>query len=86
MIGVRVSDTTALWDLPDGGYCVRVDERTKQRVAWVKTPNGIGPARLDGWELVEHDDGTITVSPSIDATDGESRWHGFLRAGVWTEC
>lgn len=29
----------------------------------------------------EHDDGTITVSPSIVAPSG---WHGFLRAGTWS--
>lgn len=31
--------------------------------------------------VTEHEDGTITVSPSIfDAPDG---WHGFLERGVW---
>jgi len=34
--------------------------------------------------VVEHEDGTITVAPSIDFSDwpGE-KWHGWLRRGVW---
>jgi hypothetical protein len=34
---------------------------------------------LSGHEVTEHDDGTLTVSPSIVA-DG---WHGWLERGVW---
>lgn len=35
-------------------------------------------------DITEHDDGTITVSPSILITtyDGK-RWHGYLKKGVW---
>ena len=38
--------------------------------------------------VVEHDDGTITVRPSIKQTwgDGEELWHGFLEAGAWRVC
>lgn len=32
--------------------------------------------------IVEHDDGTITVTPSIVFHD----WHGHLTEGVWSEC
>lgn len=78
-----------------GDYCVREDERIG-RVAWVVTPNGNGPARLESWDLTEHDDGTITLSPSILAhatgrlgDDGERvevpEWHGYLERGVWRE-
>ena len=35
--------------------------------------------------ITEHDDGTITVSPSIQMETGQ-RWHGFLERGVWREC
>lgn len=31
--------------------------------------------------VTEHADGTITVEPSIVT----STWHGWLRAGVWSE-
>jgi hypothetical protein len=42
--------------------------------------------------VVEHPDGTITVTPSILITYefGDRRekveWHGFLERGVWREC
>ena len=35
-------------------------------------------------EVEEHEDGTITVSPSIAAETGERRYHGYLRRGEWT--
>ena len=39
--------------------------------------------------IVEHEDGTITVSPSILHTEptptGEKKWHGFLEKGIWRE-
>lgn len=47
------------------------------------TPNGM-LGNLGGHEVTEHEDGTITVSPSILVTGGrEERYHGYLRAGVW---
>lgn len=38
-------------------------------------------------EVVEHEDGTITVSPSILVKGGEKHetWHGYLVRGEWTE-
>lgn len=54
------------------------------------TPNGLlsGLARH---EVIENEDGTITVSPSILTTgireDGsKNQWHGYLRNGEWEEC
>lgn len=45
---------------------------------------------LSGHDIVEHDDGTITVSPSILITtgreSGNKQWHGYLEKGVWREC
>ncbi len=40
------------------------------------------------WKITEHDDNTITVSPSIKTTCGDHKydWHGFLEKGVWREC
>ena len=40
--------------------------------------------------VTEHEDGTITVSPSILITmrgpeDVEKTWHGFLEKGIWRE-
>jgi hypothetical protein len=42
---------------------------------------------LSGHQVVEHEDGTITVSPSILITLAykHQRWHGYLERGVWRE-
>jgi hypothetical protein len=83
VIGKRHPDGTALSSNDLGGYCRDGD-------VWVcVTPNGrIGD--LSGHEVVEHADGTISVSPSIlvyPDEGGWSRpgWHGYLRCGVWSE-
>ena len=56
------------------------------------TPNGhLGNLSQHG--VTEHEDGAITVSPSILVTmrDTEKRrdvelWHGYLERGVWRSC
>jgi hypothetical protein len=45
-------------------------------------------ANLTSHEVTEHEDGTITVTPSILVStmrNGEKipLWHGFLERGVW---
>lgn len=41
---------------------------------------------LAGHDVTEHEDGTITVSPSILIEYGDVKsWHGFLERGVWRE-
>jgi hypothetical protein len=55
-----------------------------------KTPNGY-LANLKAHKVLENEDGTITVSPSILVStnlNGEKqiRWHGYLKKGVWKEC
>ncbi len=53
-------------------------------------PNGLW-CNLKAHTVVEHEDKTITVSPSILVTghDNEknekARWHGYLERGVWRE-
>ena len=53
---------------------------------YAMTPNGY-LANLAAHDVIEHEDGTITVSPSILVRnhDGE-QWHGFLDRGVWRAC
>lgn len=35
--------------------------------------------------VIEHEDGTITVSPSIDISKRKAgAYHGFLQRGVWS--
>ena len=44
---------------------------------------------LAGHKIIEHEDGTITVSPSILITtgreSGRKQWHGYLEKGVWRQ-
>jgi uncharacterized protein YndB with AHSA1/START domain len=46
-----------------------------------------GSPTHDNHTVTEHEDGTITVSPSILATEAEHGhdWHGYLEQGVWRE-
>jgi hypothetical protein len=61
--------------------------------AWFAgTPSG-HLANLSRHAITEHEDGTITVSPSIrvssPAMDGGAErelWHGYLERGVWRSC
>lgn len=55
--------------LPDG---------TRGRIA--ATGHGDGSPE---WEIKVVADGTVTVSPSIDAV---GVWHGYLERGIWREC
>lgn len=72
------------------------DERGKWAIC---TPNGrIGS--IEKHAVVEHEDGSITVSPSIlvyptthTRYEGEQLvnyeapgWHGYLQTGEWREC
>lgn len=36
--------------------------------------------------VTEHEDGTITVTPSILITTQVGTWHGYLERGIWREC
>ncbi len=51
-----------------------------------ESPNGL-PVWLKTHAVTEHEDGTITVSPSILVGDrGKKQWHGYLERGIWREC
>lgn len=57
------------------------------------TPNG-HLANLRAHSVTEHEDGTITVTPSIlvsrpsaqCSTPDKELWHGFLTKGEWKSC
>lgn len=79
-------------DNPDGMPWRPGDFWKNVRGEWEAcTPNG-AHAGLRLHTVIEHDDGTITVSPSIECNapqhgpTGGPYWHGFLEAGVWREC
>jgi len=86
MIGKRVYADAENMNLQPGEYAY-VDGR------WYGcTPNGhLGD--LTEHQVTEHNDSTITVSPSILVTipnygnTGKDKelWHGYLEAGVWRE-
>jgi hypothetical protein len=68
-----------------GEYCQTSHDGEKYYIAC--TPDG-RLANLSKHTIVEHPDGTITVSPSILVTGGgnDGSWHGYLDRGVWREC
>jgi Family of unknown function (DUF6527) len=56
------------------------------RGIWQARPPGMHAGSLRNHEVEEHEDGTITVSPSILIDQGDKKWHGFLKKGEWSEC
>jgi len=86
MKGMRVEHLNELWPHEEhpGHYCPVIVEG--KRTWYVVTPNGHA-GNLGNHDVVEHEDGTITVSPSIlvsSPQEGEL-WHGYLERGVWRE-
>lgn len=52
---------------------------------WVRAPK-CGPSLISRHTVIEHEDGTITVSPSILVIGAENEgYHGFLERGYWRE-
>jgi hypothetical protein len=76
--------------LPDGVDIFAPGDYGKVAGVWHARPPRGHLGSLANHDVTEHDDGTITVSPSILITyrgaDGEETWHGYLERGVWREC
>jgi len=80
------------------GRRVYLDEHGHLKLApgdYGKDTDGVWKARaprlssgdLRNHEVTEHEDGTITVSPSILIEQPPiGTWHGYLERGVWREC
>ncbi len=81
--------------IPDGPHVLKPGEYGK----WTRDgnwyfccPGGDGHllANLTKHQITEHEDGTITVSPSILCQSanrsGEISWHGYLERGIAREC
>ena len=50
------------------------------------SPNTDLVGNLSKHQIVEHEDGTITVSPSIlIRSSSRGEWHGYLERGIWRE-
>lgn len=42
---------------------------------------------ISAHQITEHEDGTVSVSPSILINSKQlGSWHGYLERGVWREC
>ncbi|KKL94517.1 hypothetical protein LCGC14_1863900 [marine sediment metagenome] len=80
MKGTRkyVDETEELW--LDGG-----EYGQDSRGVWMARPPGGHLGDLSNHDVTEHEDGTITVSPSILITGEGGSWHGYLERGVWTK-
>ena len=66
-------------------------ERVREtRSGWweVTTPDGhVGSLNPQVHNVVEHEDGTITVTPSLDMSKRHpGGWHGYLTRGVFETC
>jgi hypothetical protein len=59
--------------------------KDNEGVWWAHAPNSGFIGNLSAHNIEEHDDGTITVEPSILMTQGDTQYHGYLKAGEWTE-
>lgn len=81
MQGKRVEpDTNGNLLLAEGEY------GKDARGHWIARPPGNHTGDLSAHSVTEHEDGTISVSPSILIDDGRTKWHGYLERGVWREC
>lgn len=79
---VYLSDSVRPWDLKSGEYAKGPDGTW-----WIVPPDYV-LGTISKHTITEHEDGTITVSPSILMTAGENDpgWHGFLERGIWRKC
>ncbi len=92
--GRRLPDDASIADMEPGDYLLR----SGRRMVWLRLPNG-AQANLPvsestatdarTWFLVEHEDETLTLSPSIwlhpSPPADPAGWHGYLERGVWRE-
>jgi hypothetical protein len=77
-------------DRPDGSIPQSGEYGKGEDGHWQCCPPGTNlVGSLAGHQVTEHEDRTITVSPSIliwqDLPTGRIEWHGFLEHGVWRE-
>jgi hypothetical protein len=74
------------WDRPDDTMFEPGEYGKLSDGKWYCCPPGTELlGGLANHEVVEHEDGTITVSPSILIRGQGERWHGYLEKGVWRE-
>lgn len=77
----------------DGGLSLEPGDYGKLGDTWYARapgdPNESLTSNLSNHEVTEHEDGTISVNPSILITgydnDCKIQWHGWLKRGMWQE-
>ena len=80
--GRRLPDGTELpSDAEPGDYWKPADRPEGEW--WFVDPVG-NFGRVSKHTVTEHEDGTITVDPSIADEGTHGAWHGWLRQGVWS--
>lgn len=85
MLGRRLPDDSDIREAEPGDYFfVTWDKGAGPRTLWFRDPLGEA-GRVSKHRVEEHEDGTVTVSPSIAPAPGQAGWHGFLERGVWRE-
>ena len=75
LLPVALDDTRVCYWKQDGSW-------------WIYLPRA-GVGRLVNHTIIEHEDGTISVSPSVglrNSLEGGFARHGYLERGVWREC
>lgn len=83
-VGPRMDDVfIEEWEL--GDYAGPVIGYTGEHPSvFYRLPNGeVGHVSTRVHKVVEEDDGTVTIDPSI--LNQPSGWHGYLEHGVWRE-
>ena len=85
MQGKRRADGTPTEKLLPGEYAKIINGDWHPTPFWVaRTP--VGTAITLGRHnhaVEEHEDGTISVTPSIAPAENHKGYHGYLRHGVW---
>lgn len=82
-------DLLDAYEAQDGraGYHVGTERWSHQ--FWVLLPTGV-MSRLNlgasGWQLEEHEDGAVTITPSIWNQTPPGAWHGFLTRDEFVSC
>lgn len=72
-------------DNPDGKIPEVGQYGKDQNGDWFGCPQEEFHANLSKHDVIEHQSGRITVSPSILITSHLGQWHGYLRDGEWSK-
>ena len=82
-------EAVRLGDVKAGVLPVRLDDTRicywKHGVEWWLYLPGVGAGSLANHTVVEHEDGTVTVAPSILQKSKGLVRHGYLERSVWRE-